>query len=126
MSWVLVRLCESLDEFVVSLDLGASDVRLMVLQTARGPINGETRTAYPVVRCVLTAAVDADPPILLRYVETRDLGRTEGAMPAGRDFARTVIERGCRPTTGEWRLEDVAEAFGGADSSDECSTAAGA
>lgn len=126
MSWVLVQLCEGLDEFVASLALGTADVRLLVLQTARGPAPGETRSAYAVVRCVLTALVEADPPVLLRYVESRDLGRTEGAMLAGRDFARVVIERGCRPTSGEWRLEDVAETLGVKDGSEECSSAAGA
>ncbi len=128
MSWVLVQLCENLDEFTASLELGeAADVRLLVLHSARGPRPGETKPAHAIARCILTALVDAEPPFLLRYVEERDLQRTEGASHAGRDFARAVIERGCRPTAGEWRLEDVAEALRAAASEDEgYSTAAGA
>lgn len=111
MSWVLVRECGSLEDFLDHLALGEGRVRLQVVQSARGPEPHELHAAYPIVRCVLSALVRADAPRLLRYVEEADLPSHEGATSAGREFARRIIAEGCIPVAGEWRIEEIPQAL---------------
>ncbi len=109
MAFVLVHLCDTLNEFVEwASQPEAGQPKLLVVQSVRPGVEGEGRVGHPVARVVLTGVLSEDPPRLLRYSQEADLPSRKSAIEFGRAFAVEVIEKGLRPESGEWRVEEVA------------------
>lgn len=109
MAFVLVHLCDTLEEFVEWAGKAQTgQPRLLVVQSVRPGADDEDRVGHPIARVVLTGVVNENPPRLLRYSREADLPSRKSAVEFGRAFAIEVIEKGLSPESGEWRIEEVA------------------